>query len=352
MSMVRNLMVRAGGILLVTLLSVTAAGGVALAQARVNSAVLIMYHRFGENQYPSTSVRMEQLDAHIAELTSDRFHVKPVMEITDAILSGTPVQDRTVGITIDDAFKSVYERGWPKFRAAGLPVTLFVATGPIDEGHPDYMTWDQIRELHDAGVTIAAHGVHHAHMAGMPAEKSAYEINHSILRLTEELGEAPTLFAYPYGEASALLMTQVEETGIKAAFGQHSGAITPADNPMYLPRFPINERYGEEDRFRRVIMSLGLPVTDRLPHDPLLGNEEGDNPPAIGFTLPDDMKRKTELACYHSQTGKVEDMQKLGPNRVELRFNAPFVRGRTRINCTMPGPNGRWRWLGMQFFRP
>ncbi|WP_259781668.1 polysaccharide deacetylase family protein [Aestuariispira ectoiniformans] len=338
--------VLAGMLALITL------GGAAMAQMRENSAVIIMYHRFGEDQYPSTNVRMEQLDAHLADLTSDRFHVKPVSEIVDAIQAGRVLPDRTIGITIDDAFKSVFENGWPKLKAAGVPVTLFVATGPVDEGQADYMTWDQIRAMHKAGVTIAAHGVHHAHMAGMSPEKAAYEISHSILRIEEEIGEKPTLFAYPYGEAGEALMKQVASTGIKAAFGQHSGAMTLADDQMYLPRFPINERYGEQERFHRVVMSLGLAATDRLPSDPLLGNEEGDNPPAIGFTLPDAMKRKTELACYQSRTGKVENIQRLGPNRVELRFDDPFPAGRTRVNCTVPGPNGRWRWLGMQFFRP
>lgn len=334
------------------LLSMAIMTGSALAQMREHSAVLLMYHRFGEDQYPTTSVRLEQLDAHIEELTGNGFHIRPVTEIVTAIQDGTSLPDRTIGITIDDAFKSVFEQGWPRLKEAGLPVTLFVASGPIDDGQPDYMTWDQIREMHRAGVTIAAHGVSHGHMAGMAPEQSQAEITRSIARITEELGEAPTLFAYPYGEASAKLMEQAKEAGMTAAFGQHSGAITAADDRYYLPRFPINERYGERDRFRRVVMSLGLPVTDRLPMDPLLGQVEGDNPPAIGFTLPTDLKRREELACYHSQTGQVQKIEMLGPDRVELRFDEPFARGRTRVNCTVPGPNGRWRWLGMQFYLP
>mgnify|MGYP004112551187 CR=1 FL=1 len=33
-------------------------------------AAVLMYHRFGENQFPSTSIRLSQLDAHIQELKS------------------------------------------------------------------------------------------------------------------------------------------------------------------------------------------------------------------------------------------------------------------------------------------
>ena len=36
--------------------------------------------------------------------------------------------------------------------------------------------------------------------------------------------------------------------------------------------------------------------------------------------------------------------------RIEARMAEPFPSGRARINCTMPGPDGRWRWLGVQFY--
>ena len=165
-------------------------------------------------------------------------------------------------------------------------------------------------------------------------------------------GRRPVLFAYPYGETSLRLMKQVKAAEMKAAFGQQSGAITPAHNIWYLPRFAINERYGEEGRFRQVLNSLGLAVTDVTPYDPHLGQRDGDNPPAMGFTMPSDIKRGDELACYHSDIGRIEKMTRLGPHRVELRFDDAFGPGRTRVNCTVPGPDGRWRWFGTLFYVP
>lgn len=333
--------------LLGLLLAVSASG--ASAQA-ADSAVLIMYHRFGQNDYPTTNVRIAQFEKHLEALTSDRYTVLPVPEIVRKIRNGTALPDHTVGITIDDAFRSVYESAWPRLRDAGLPFTLFVATKPVNEGHSDYMSWDQVKELHDNGVTIAAHGVGHLHMAALPEARTQREIQQSIVEIAQHTGTRPKFFAYPYGETSLTMMEQVRGADIVAAFGQHSGAMTAAHNPFYLPRFPINERYGDMSRFNQVVNSLGLAVTDMTPADPLLGNAPGDNPPAIGFTLPRGLKRARELACYHSITGKVEQMERLGPSRVELRFGKPFPTGRTRVNCTVPGPDGRWRWLGMQFY--
>jgi hypothetical protein len=97
--------------------------GVLLATAPValaaDSAVFLMYHRFGEDAYPSTNVRIEQFEAHVAELTSGKYNVMPVGEILGALRSGKSLPDRTIGITIDDAYLSVYKEAWPRLKAAG-----------------------------------------------------------------------------------------------------------------------------------------------------------------------------------------------------------------------------------------
>ena len=53
-----------------------------------DSAAILMYHRFGENSFPSTNIRLEQFDAHIAELASGPYTVLPVTEIVAAIREG------------------------------------------------------------------------------------------------------------------------------------------------------------------------------------------------------------------------------------------------------------------------
>src|SRR3546814_11425727 len=88
-------------------------------------------------------------------------------------------------------------------KAAGLPFTLFAATDPLDAGLPDYMSWAQLREMKQAGVTIGHHTASHRHMATDPTARNEAELAEAEARFRAELGEAPTLFAYPYGAASA-----------------------------------------------------------------------------------------------------------------------------------------------------
>jgi len=161
-----------------------------------NGAVILMYHRFGEDALPSTSVRLEQFDAHLAELTSGNYQVMALPEMAARLASGDALPDRAVAITIDDAALSVYREAWPRLKALNLPFTLFVSTEPLDLGLPSYMSWAQLREIAaDPLVTVGHHGHSHAHMAGLaPAEQRA-DIDKASARFKAELGKVPTLFA-------------------------------------------------------------------------------------------------------------------------------------------------------------
>ncbi len=307
------------------------------------SSVVFMYHRFGEDEYPSTNIKIDQFKAHVAELTNGSYTVLGVPQIVSALEKGEGLPDRTVGITIDDAYRSVYEIAWPIFRENNMPFTVFVSTEQLDDGFSNYMTWDMVREMAKAGVTIGGHSQHHSHLPDLEIEAVKAELSHSADRFKQELGYVPDIFAYPYGEASDAVIAAVKEAGYKAAFGQQSGAMSVDSDFMYLPRFALNEHYGAMDRFTLAANSLPLAVTDVTPANYTLTR----NPPAFGFTL---KEAAPNVACYPSD-GKAT-MTRLGDERVEIRLDGPVASGRWRINCTSMGPNSRWQWFGMLYTVP
>jgi peptidoglycan/xylan/chitin deacetylase (PgdA/CDA1 family) len=340
------------GAALIAVLALLAAASFRPAAAlAAESAVVFLYHRFGEHGSPSTNIRLDQFDAQIAELKSGKYTVLPLPEIIAALRDHRPLPDDTVGLSIDDAYESAYTQAWPRLKAAGLPFTLFVATDSIEQKKAaGLMSWEQIRALAKAGVTIGAHTASHLHMPDHDAARNRADIERSNARFRAELGQVPRLFAYPYGEMSRAVGALVSDAGYDAAFGQHSGAIGAGSDMFYLPRFELNERYGKIDRFRLAARALPLPVRDVTPADPLLA--PGRNPPVFGFTVVGDLARHAgRIACYSSVAGRAR-VERLGARRIEVRIARPFPPGHGRVNCTMPGPDGRWRWLGMQFYVP
>lgn len=312
------------------------------------SAVIMMYHRFGEKTHPSTNITIAQFEAHIAELKSGGYTVLGLPEIVEALRTGKPLPDRTVGISIDDGYLSIYAEAWPRLKEAGFPFTLFVATDPIDQKLGNYMRWDQIKEMQEAGVTIGGHSGSHLHMPAHDKARNVDEIKRSNARYEEMLGKVPELFAYPYGESSLAMQKLMREAGYVAAFGQHSGVIGSDGNLYDLPRFAMNENYGELSRFKLAANALPLPVTDITPADPLIG---AANPPAMGFTVAAGVERLGQLSCFISHEGRTR-LERLGDRRFEARVKTAFPKGRTRLNCTLPAGDSRWRWFGRQFYIP
>lgn len=323
-----------------------AANGGSAGKAALNDgAVVIMYHHFGRHEYPTTNITLDQFDAHIKELTSGRYHVMSLQQIVDDLRAGKRLPDHAVGIAVDDAYRSVFTEAWPRLKKAGLPLTVFVATGEVDNHDSNIMTWDQLRELKDQGVTIGNHTVTHPHMAMISEAQRKREMEDAQARYQKELGVTPKLFAYPYGEASLEIMKEVKAEGFEAAFGQHSGVINPTSNLYYLPRFALDEHYGTIDRVKLILNSLPLPVHDVTPMDPLITTT---NPPLIGFTVADGLTGLDRMSCYASNQGKVKT-ERLD-HRFEVRPAEAFPPGRTRVNCTLLAPDGRWRWFGRQYY--
>lgn len=317
------------------------------AAAESASAVVLMYHRFGEEDLPSTSIRIDQFEAHLAELKSGGYRVLPLSRIVAALRDRKPLPDRTIAITIDDAYRSVYLEAWPRLRAAGLPFSLFVSTDVIQRGG-DYMSWDEIRELARGGVEIGNQTASHPHLPTLPLDRVRDEFRAANARIEAEIGQKPTLLAYPYGEYSAAIRDIAAAEGFLAAFGQHSGVAHSQMDRYQLPRFPLNENYGGLDRFRLVANALPLPVSELTPNDPVL---TGRNPPAIGFTVLPGNGDPAQLDCFASRQGRTH-IERLPAGRIEIRLSAPLPAGRSRLNCTMPGPESRWRWFGLQFYVP
>lgn len=310
------------------------------------SAVVLVYHRFDDDRVPALNTTTELLATHVAELKTGGYAVLSLAEIVSALRAGRALPDKAVAITVDDASAGFYARAWPLLKKAGFPVTLFLATDEVDRGGPEVMTWGQLRELTAAGLAIGTQGAARPRLSKAGADQIAADLARARARLDKELGRGTELFAWPWGEASAEAENILRRSGFAAAFGQHSGAAWAKGDPFFLPRFAQSSAYGDLQRFRLSVRSLPLPAVDITPEDPAVKA----NPPAFGFTLAEDVPGIDGLSCFASHQGQLK-VERLGP-RVEVRMSKPLPSGRTRLNCTVPALEGRWRWFGWQFSVP
>ncbi len=311
-----------------------------------NSAVVFMYHKFDTSKYPSTNIKIEQFESHLQEFSLSKYNILPINLIVDTIINDGDLPNNTIGISIDDADKSFFSIAWPKFKKRGFPVTLFVNTSTIVAKNKNYLNWDQIRQLKKEGVTIGAHSHLHNHMTEMSVTEIIEEIKISNNIFLKEIGEIPSLFAYPYGETDERIMDILKKYKYKVAFGQHSGAINETSNLYYLPRFSLNEKYGGIDRVKFTANTKGLGVYDFIPSNPHIF----DNPPFIGFSLLD-QSLTNSLDCFvFDNNGQVDSEVYIFNERIEIRLKRKLSKGRSRLNCTAKDQSNNWRWFGHQFY--
>ena len=308
-------------------------------------AVVLMYHRFDESKYPSTNIRSEQFIGQLEFLKKNDFRVWPLQKIIDHLQSQKPIPDKTIGISIDDAYASVYEVAFPILKKRNLPFTVFVATDPIDNKNSDYMSWKHLREMVESGVDVGNHSRTHLHYVNQKDNetKQAWlkRIENDVLyasrRLHEELGVKTKFFAYPYGEYNMSIAFLMESLGY-VSFGQHSGAMGEKNNMNFLPRYPLSESFADLTNFKDKVLSLPLPILTINPLEVVTVSSK----PELEVELDTKIVQARDLRCYAANQGLL-DMSWKGRGKVLIQATAPFTTRRSRYNCTLP-IRGRYYW--------
>lgn len=317
-------------------------------------AVVFMYHRFGDARFPSTNIRLEQFEAQLEVLAKGGFQVWPLTQVVAHLEQGLTIPDRTVAITVDDAYRTVYTQAYPRLKARGWPFTVFVGCQAVDDGAPDYMDWETMREMQRHGVLFANHGRSHDYMVrrlkgedeGQWQARMRREVDDCQRRLEQELGRGrgdyPKLFAYPYGEYNPALQALLKELGY-TAFGQHSGPVSRYAERQALPRYPIAEAFADPEEFRTKALSRALPVLEARPHNPHIGRR---NPPRLELSLGPSEADLERLACYASGQGPLAiEWLDRSVRRFAVQAPEPYALGRARYNCTAPDQHdGRYYW--------
>ena len=209
------------------------------------------------------------------------------------------------------------------------------------------MTWKQIKEIESNDFVYIGHHSHtHEYLIDVSNEEFISDIEKANKIFIRELGYIPSLFSYPFGEYSKFMRDYISKN-FKYAFGQHSGVIDLNKDKFELPRFPINEKYGELKRFKSIINYFPLEYKKIFPEEKQLF--KNTNPPNFKVEFFKEQKNLSKINCY-SNEGDIWEKSKtsFANNSLTIEFREPFKPRRGRINCSL-NDNGKWRWFGIQF---
>lgn len=319
-------------------------------------AVILLYHYVAADTPASTSVSPEVFADHLRYLADEGYTVLPLEEVLWRLSKGKRFPANSVAITFDDAYASVHTTAWPMLRKRGLPFTVFVSTDYIDRDFNAYMSWDQLRELADDGALIANHSVAHESALvrrrnepkAVWLERFLRDAKRAEERIREEVGIAPRVYAWPYGEFNDDVEQLIAEQGWYG-LGQQSGAVGYDSSLTALPRFPMAAGYARIDTFAERVNSEPLPVRLRNP-PPRLRTD--NTPPALVLFMDDPRFDVERINCFDNK-GERLVMKRLGTHSVEVRATSPLPAGRSKYTCTAPrnGKDGVYGWYSHLWIR-
>lgn len=322
------------------------------------AAVVLEYHHVSDKTPKSTSISPEHFNAHMDYLAKNNFKVVPLIELAEKLREGKPLPDKTVAITFDDAYASVYHTAYPLLKQRGWPFTFFVNTDAVGTSSL-FVSWDQLREMAKHGVTIANHSTAHNHLVRLKdgenraqwRKRIAHEIQLAQENIHKEIGVSPKIFAYPFGEYDVHVQKILKNLDY-IAFGQQSGVLYNEGDLQAVPRFPFGGSFTELDDFILKVNSLPMPIVkarfyrDKNTRLDNLIVKEG-NKPWLVLELADETLLK-KVNCF--ATGQGEITVDIIGKQLWVQAKHPLKQGRMRYNCTaMSGQKGRFYWFTQQW---
>ena len=305
-----------------------------------------MFHRFDESKYPSTNIQLDVFKKQLEIIEKEKIKFILPSKLKENIFSNK--NERKILLTVDDGLLSFYKNAWPILKSKKIPFILFVNTREV--GSFNYMNWSQIKELASEDfVEIGNHSHSHEYLVDEQPSFIKADILTSIKIFKKNLGKNSKFFSYPFGEYSLQFKKIIRDYDFEFAFGQHSGVIDETKDFFELPRFPINEKYGNIERFKTLIKTLPFKYKSISPDEKYLVDNK--NPPQVKIEFFENISNINQINCFSNEGNKWQSskINFVGQNILQIDISEKFIGERGRINCSLRENNGFWRWLGVQF---
>ena len=165
-------------------------------------------------------------------------------------IDNLPKHGRWVCLTFDDGYRDNHTLAYPMLKRLGVPFTVYVTTGFIDNlspmwWYPDAQLGISTEELKtmdaDPLCTIGAHTVSHPRLDTLTREQQYHEIAESKQTLEALLGHEIKHFSFPHGAHNKETLSICRELGFQTVVQSWGGPVRRGTRYDVLPRINITE---------------------------------------------------------------------------------------------------------------
>jgi len=216
--------------------------------SRLLAIPILLYHNIdGAGPF---SIDKEVLYNHFQLFCDRNLRVISLGELIDRLENPRPFKKKTVVVTFDDGFYSMYDKLLPLIKEFHYPITLFVYIDFIYIQAKKALTWDKLKEMERYGIDIQCHTVTHPDLTELTVNCSMenrailYQEIYLSKRIIELYMEKDVeFFAFPYGRYNQTLLELCRLAGYKRVFSTDYGSNIISRDNYSLRRQHIKRSY-------------------------------------------------------------------------------------------------------------
>jgi len=222
---------------------------------------ILMYHYVSElppdaDRYRfDLTVRPELFEAHLQYLKSQGYETVTLSDLYETLSTGKPLPPRPIVLTFDDGYRNAFTEVFPRLQAYGFVGVFFVLATPAHYEAPEYLTWDQMREMAEGGMSIQAHGRDHYDLTNRSYDFLVYQILGAREAVEAHTGKPVRFFCYPSGRHDAAAEAVVASAGYWGAVTTAWGYEQRLDTRYAWPRVRIRGEWDLE-AFKTLLESM------------------------------------------------------------------------------------------------
>lgn len=202
------------------------------------SIPVLNYHSVAVDPGNIVVITPEKLEEQMAYLSKNGYEPLTLADFFLILEGRKEPPPKPVLLTFDDGYADNYTHAMPILQKYGFPATMFMSPGTIGDGY--YVSWEQAKEMKEAGWDIQPHGMTHPHLPKLGAEAQEQEIADARKLIEEHLGVTADVYCYPYGEYNRDTLKILEKLGFRYAFTIRQGKTDASQPGFELKRIFVN----------------------------------------------------------------------------------------------------------------
>ena len=211
-------------------------------QARVP---ILMYHHVQDAPPGSNALRRDlsvspqNFEAQLRYLQQEGYQTVSLYDLVLHLTVGKPLPERPIILTFDDGYADAYSQAFPLLKHYGFTGTFFLTSAPIDAGNPAFLSWDNVREMNEAGMDMEVHSYDHSDLRSRGYQFLVYQTLGPKEAIEERTGSRCRFFAYPSGRYDDHVIDVLRSAHYWGAVAIEQGATHSSDGLFHLRRVRI-----------------------------------------------------------------------------------------------------------------